>query len=115
MLDNKPQSGETPFKLHQIEGYISTIFLVEYPYGMLLLDCGCAGDVAKIEAKCVELGRPLSDIKLAVATHAHPDHLGGAAKLRRKYAIPIAAHPEIDLWYRGAGGFIQHKVDSFFA
>ncbi|MGE5454134.1 MAG: MBL fold metallo-hydrolase, partial [Methylocystaceae bacterium] len=84
-------------------------------YGMLLLDCGCAGDVARIEAKCVELGRPLSDIKLAVATHAHPDHLGGAAKLRRKYAIPIAAHPEIDLWYRGAGGFIQHKVDSFFA
>lgn len=103
------------FKLHLITGHISTIYLVEYSQGLLLLDCGSASDVGRIEAKCHEIGRLPTDIRLAVATHAHPDHMGGAAKLRAKYRIPIAAHPDIDRWYQGLGGFVQHQIDSFFA
>jgi len=114
-MDNVLGSETYPFKLHQITGYISTIYLVEYPEGMLLLDCGSASDVPRIKAVCEQIGRSPSDIKLAVATHAHPDHMGGAIRLRKEYAIPIAAHPDIDRWYRGAGGYIQHKIDSFFA
>lgn len=103
------------FQLHPINGYISTIYLVEYPEGLLLLDCGSANDIPRIKAACEKIGRSPVDIKLAVATHAHPDHMGGAIGLREKYAIPIAAHPDIDRWYQGAGGYIQHKIDSFLA
>lgn len=106
---------DIPFKVHPVEGYISTTYLIEYDHGLLLLDCGSASDVPKIEETCRDLGYSPRDIRLAVATHAHPDHMGGARRLRGKYGIPIAAHPDIDEWYQGLGGYVQQKVDRFFA
>ena len=64
-----------PFKVHSIPGIISTIFLVEYPHKLLLLDAGCASDVPRVHDFIVHrLQRPFTDLKLVVATHAHPDH-----------------------------------------
>lgn len=104
------------FTLHTIDGYISTIYLVEYASGLLLLDTGCRNDVKRIESFVQEkLQRPLPDIKLAVATHMHPDHSGGAALLRERYGIPVAAHRDADRWYAGVGGHLQHKLDCYMA
>ena len=104
------------FTVHMIEGYISSIYLVEYDDGMLLLDGGCINDVKRIEDYCKRvINRPLSDIKLTVVSHMHPDHAGGAATLRSKYSIPIAAHKNVDLWYSGLGGLLQHKLDCYMA
>ena len=108
--------GGGDFTLHRIKGYISIIYLVEYQHGMLLLDCGVRGDVQRIAEFCQnQLQRPMTDIKLAVASHYHPDHGGGAHLLREQYGITLAAHPVIDQWYSGVGGFIQHKLDSYMA
>ncbi|HZK86504.1 MAG TPA: MBL fold metallo-hydrolase, partial [Syntrophomonas sp.] len=52
-----------------------------------------------------------TEIKLAVVTHIHPDHSGGATLLREKFGIPIAAHKDLDRWYAGLGGFIQKSLD----
>lgn len=104
------------FIIHRIEGYISSIFLLEYEHGFLLLDSGSASDVKRIEEFCYKkLGRSPEDIKLIVVSHMHPDHSGGAAYLRKKYKIPVAAHSEVDLWYSGLGGFVQHKLDCSMA
>ncbi|MGS0765863.1 MBL fold metallo-hydrolase [Syntrophomonas curvata] len=104
------------FTMHIIEGYISSIFLLEYGKGMLLFDSGCINDVKRIEDYCRKvLQRSPHDIKLAVVSHMHPDHSGGAATLRSKYGIAIAAHKDVDLWYSGWGGALQHKLDCYMA
>ena len=104
------------FTIHVIEGYISSIYLVEYDDGMLLLDSGCVNDVKRIDDYCKQfINRPPSDIKLAIVSHMHPDHAGGAAALRSKYGIPIAAYKDVDRWYSGLGGSLQHKLDCYMA
>lgn len=104
------------FHIHEIEGYISTIPLIEYEKELLLFDSGCINDIKRIEDYCQQmLKRSPEDIKLIVVSHMHPDHSGGAAELRRKYGIPIAAHTEADRWYAGPGGALQHKLDCYMA
>ena len=104
------------FTIHIIEGYISSVYLVEYDNGMLLLDGGCVNDVKRIEDYCkLILNRSPGDIKLAVISHMHPDHAGGAATLRKKYGVAIAAHKDVDRWYSGLGGSLQHKLDCYMA
>ena len=103
---------EPRFTLHQVEGYIATLYLLEYPDKVLLLDGGARRDAARIKNFFDQvLKRPLSDLKLMLVSHLHPDHAGGASLLRRRFSLPIAAHYEIDRWYRGASGAVQHIVD----
>lgn len=104
------------FRIHEINGYIEKIMLIEYDHGLLLLDSGCINDVKRIRRYCQQvLHRSPSDIKLAAVTHMHPDHSGGAVRLRSKFGIPIAAHQNADLWYRGLGGSVQQKLDCYMA
>jgi len=100
------------FTLHIIPGYIENLFLAEYEHGLLLLDCGAVNDVKRIEDFCRQnLHRSPAEIKLAVVTHMHPDHAGGAVLLRKNFGVPLAAHQELDRWYAGPGGFIQKVID----
>lgn len=104
------------YKIHHLKGYIQSLYLVEYPNKLLLLDGGSRGDVKRIEKFITNsLNRNINDLKLIVVTHLHPDHAGAAPHLRKKYNIPIAGHPELDYWYKGFWGFIQHLLDTLFA
>lgn len=103
-------------KIHPIKGYINTLYIAEYPWGLLLLDGASPADLEVIEFFCANsLKRPLSDIKLAVVSHMHPDHSGCAPLLRKKYGTKIAAYKNIDQWYSGPSGWLQHKLDCFMA
>jgi glyoxylase-like metal-dependent hydrolase (beta-lactamase superfamily II) len=83
-----------------------------YPDRVLLLDCGCICDAPKIDRYIdQQLGMPRSALRLGVASHAHPDHMGGARALRENHGFRIAAPPGINEWYRGVSGSIQHWVD----
>ncbi len=105
--------NESLFTLHQFEGYIATIYLVEYQDKVLLLDGGARRDALRIKDFFTQvLRRPISDLKLSLVSHMHPDHAGGAPLLRRRFSIPIAAHYEIDRWYRGGSGATQHILDT---
>lgn len=100
-------------KIHEIQGYIQTIYLVEYPDKLVLLDSGCRCDVEKVKKYIETIGRSLSDLKLVVVTHAHPDHSGGHRIYQKKYHIPIAAPMNINDWYSGLPGILTYVVDIF--
>lgn len=102
------------FKIHQLKGYIQEIYLAEYPDKIIMLDGASRPDVELIENFIVNvLKRPISELKLIVSTHMHPDHAGAAPILRKKYNIPIAAFHECDQWYSGVQGRIQQKLDIY--
>jgi len=109
------QYFDTPsFRLHQFNGYIEQVFLAEYPDKILLLDGCCKSDVPIIERVVHEkLKREMSDIRLSVVTHPHPDHAGGAPVLRKKYHIPIVSYYLNDCWYVGFKGSLQHAFDIY--
>jgi len=110
------QYSFSTFTLHKLDGHIADIYLAEYSNSILLLDCGCRSDHKLIVQYITKtLNRPVSDLKLLVATHPHPDHIGSAMSLSVKYNIPVAASADINLWYKGFRGAIQHSVDTLLA
>lgn len=87
--------------IHTIEilpfGMINA-FLVCSDDGNILIDAGLPRTEAKIENKLRQLSLKFEDIDLIVITHAHIDHAGNAALLRRLTGAPIIGH-EGDLDY----------------
>ena len=101
------------FKLHTYKGYVQNNYLIEYPHGILILDGASRPDVKGIQ-KIVEekLEKKMTDVKLIAVTHCHPDHAGAASILRKNHDIAIAAPHNIDAWYSGPGGALQHISDT---
>jgi metallo-beta-lactamase class B len=52
-------------------------FLFVTPDGLILMNTGYETSVPVIEASVKELGFNFKDIKILIAGHAHPDHVGG--------------------------------------
>lgn len=102
--------------IHTLEGYIQNIYLVEQTNGLFLLD-GCSrADVDNVIKYISDnLKRPLSDLKLIVVTHMHPDHAGGAHKLRKRTGAQIVSHPKARKWYAGPVGRTAHVIDIVLA
>lgn len=99
-------------KIHQLQGYIQNIFLVEYADKLLLLDGACRADVPLLELFISQqLRRPFSQLKLAVVTHMHPDHAGAASVLQRRYQVRLAAADCAGEWYQGWRGRARHLLD----
>ena len=99
-------------KVHQLSGYIQSIYLVEYRHGLLLLDGCCRADVKRIsEFFALQLNRPLTDLKTVVVTHMHPDHAGAAQKLRKLSGCLIVSADKVGHWYQGLNGMLMHWID----
>jgi glyoxylase-like metal-dependent hydrolase (beta-lactamase superfamily II) len=104
------------FTLHKLDGHIADLYIAEYKDKLLLLDCGCRSDHSLIVDYITRtINKPIEHLKLLVVTHFHPDHSGSAMSLAGKYKIPIAAPENINLWYNGLRGSIQHLVDTILA
>ena len=103
-------------KLHTFSGYIQNIHLVEYPHGCMLLD-GCT----KVDYDEIvwffkhTLKRPLSDLKVVMVTHMHPDHAGCAQYLRKKTGARIITGKHNSHWYKGIKGRFAHLADMSLA
>ena len=104
------------FNIHSISSNIQDIFIAEYKDKILILDGASRGDEMLIEEYIRDvLKRPFDQVKLLVVTHIHPDHSAAAHPLRKKYGIPVAAHPDVDKWYSGFRGKLQYMADIFFS
>ncbi len=66
--------------------------------GVILVDAGLPGSESKVEKVLKRYALSFKDIKLIVITHAHVDHAGNAAVLRKLTGAPIVGH-EGDLKY----------------
>jgi ribonuclease/clavin/mitogillin len=70
-------------------GYSSTNYWVVGANGSrLLVDLGYPGTMSKLRANLTRMGVPVSEIRLAVATHYHIDHAGCAQDLKRD-GVPL--------------------------
>ena len=103
-------------QIHHLDGYIQSIYLVEYEHGLLLLDGCCRADIETLQQFIEnELGRCMGDLKLVVVTHMHPDHAGAAQYLRKRFGCKIASANKQHQWYRGVVGMIMHLTDIVLA
>jgi glyoxylase-like metal-dependent hydrolase (beta-lactamase superfamily II) len=60
----------------------------------MLVDAGLNSDVDRIAAQLEEAGYVLRQLRTIALTHAHGDHVGGAAELARRSAAQIVAHQD---------------------
>lgn len=103
-------------KLHVLDGYIQQMYLAEYPDKLMLLDGASRADVDYIERYITQqLNRPLSDLKIVVVTHMHPDHAGGAHQLKARTGCRLVSADRYYQWYSGCGGAVMHLVDVVLA
>lgn len=103
-------------KLYEFEGYIQSIYLAEYPHGLLLLDGASRADVHVIcDFITQKLNRPIDDLKMVICTHMHPDHAGAAAKLKQLTGCKIASGVANSHWYSGIDGLLMYLTDMALA
>jgi metallo-beta-lactamase class B len=80
-------------------------YLIATPAGLILLDGGFVETVPLIEANVTKLGFKLADVKILLASHAHYDHVGGLAALKKKTGAALyAGAADADLLARGGHG-----------
>jgi hydroxyacylglutathione hydrolase len=79
-----------PLKVHPIPLRMSSAYLIEGDAGLVLVDAGLRGEEERVLDKMKAIGR--NDLRLIYITHAHLDHYGCAAALRRISGAPIAIH-----------------------
>ncbi|MFF4137437.1 MBL fold metallo-hydrolase [Streptomyces mirabilis] len=93
-------------------------FLVDGDDGFTLIDVGWAKAPQSLLSAVADLGRKPSDIRRIVLTHAHPDHVQGAAQLRDLTGAQILIHPADEPWLdagrvppEGRSGFVGRAID----
>ena len=79
-----------PAYVHGIQAGMGRAYLIESDAGLVLVDAGSPHCERIILRRMRALGR--DDLRLIFVTHAHLDHYGSAAALRRITGAPIAIH-----------------------
>jgi metallo-beta-lactamase class B len=69
--------------LHYVGSKDLAIYLVTTPQGHILVNAGLEGRVPLIRASVEKLGFKFSDIRILLISHAHWDHDGGSAAIKR--------------------------------
>lgn len=89
-LSETERSWNQPVEPFKIAGNIYhvgasdvTSYLITTPKGHILLDSGFLETVPQIRENIAKLGFKLEDVKILINSHAHYDHAGGIAELKR--------------------------------
>jgi len=77
-------------QIHSLSLGLAKAYLLENQAGLFLVDAGSRGMEDRVIRLMQKLGR--DDLSLIYITHAHLDHYGSAAVLRRFSGAPIAIH-----------------------
>lgn len=76
--------------VHTLRMGMANAYLLEFDAGLLLVDSGSPHQEKVLYSKLNRLGR--SDLKLIFIPHAHFDHFGSAAAIRRETGASVAVH-----------------------
>jgi glyoxylase-like metal-dependent hydrolase (beta-lactamase superfamily II) len=77
--------------LYIIPGLVN-IYLLDTPDGCVAVDTGFPGSLKKILDGMHSIGKRPTDLRHILLTHGHPDHIGGAAALKRATGATVYAH-----------------------
>lgn len=77
-------------RIHRLALRLSLAYIIESDSGVVLVDAGIKGEEQKILRRITEVSK--GDLRLIFITHAHLDHYGSAAALKRITGAPIAIH-----------------------
>ena len=81
------------------------VFLIEAGDELVLVDAGLKWSPPRITEAIYSLGRLPHDVKAIVVTHAHGDHVGGLAEMKRRTGAEVWMHPaDAELVARGVYG-----------
>jgi len=82
-----------------------TSFLITSPKGHVLIDGGFAETAPQIVRNIDKLGFKLEDVKVLLSSHAHFDHAGGLAELKRRTGAQVmASRADAEALARGGKG-----------
>jgi metallo-beta-lactamase class B len=106
------QERSLPFEPRKIIGNVYYVganlissFLIVTPGGNILLDTGPRQMLPQVAANIEKLGFKLQDVKILLNSHAHDDHCGGFAEVKRRTgAMVIASKLDGELMMRGGNG-----------
>lgn len=91
------------------------VYIIAGEKGCYLIDSGVAGSETIIEKELTQMGRSISDVKALFITHAHPDHIGGAAALKRVSGCQIYASAGEASWIANIDlQFKQRPIPDFY-
>lgn len=77
--------------LHYVGASGVSSYLITTPAGHILIDTGFESTVPIIRDSVEQLGFRISDIKLILSSHAHIDHTGGHAQMKKITGAEIVA------------------------
>jgi len=80
------------------------MYLFPSPAGHILLDSGFEESVPVVKANVERLGYRFEDIKILLASHAHADHVGGHALVKKLTGARVVAMAEDAPLLRAGGG-----------
>ena len=111
-IERSLQSMNGPFEPFRIIGNIHYVgasdassFLITTPDGHILIDTGFEATVATIRDGVRKLGYRFEDIKILLNSHAHLDHAGGHALVKRlTHAQIVMSQADSALLARGGKG-----------
>ena len=69
------------------------VFLIDAGNGLVLVDAGLKHSPPRITEAVYSLGRLPQDVVAIVVTHAHRDHVGGLAEMKRRTGAEVWMHP----------------------
>jgi glyoxylase-like metal-dependent hydrolase (beta-lactamase superfamily II) len=72
----------------------ANVYLLTGDGGLTIVDSGMAGDVERIAAQLRQVGYTMAQLETLVLTHAHGDHVGGAAEVARRSGAEVVAHKD---------------------
>lgn len=79
--------------VHFVSTPVVNWVILQSDAGVTLIDGGYPGQAGAVAESLRRVGSDPSQIRAALLTHAHVDHLGGLVRLRREYDFPVYADP----------------------
>lgn len=92
---------EVAGRVFRVQGASANWYMVVEAGEICLIDTGYPGEHDRVLAAIDRIGRSPRDVVAVLITHAHPDHLGSAERLRREHGALVHTHVDEAALVRG--------------
>ncbi len=112
-IQKKWSQDQKPFRiagnLYYVGTYDLACYLINTPEGHILINTGLQDSEPMIRKHIEMLGFKFADIKVLLATHAHYDHVGAMAKIKKITGAKLMAN-EKDAFMLADGGSTDYSM-----